>query len=80
MERGAYDLHMMQLMPLPPHIPWFIKIRMVLLLVLAYSGCRGKDTLNGCVSVCLMLLTSKACRYYLKSKNTLHKYIICYID
>ena len=43
LERGANDLHMVQLMPLPPHhlllqqnLEWFI------LLILAYPGCPGK--------------------------------------
>ena len=50
LERGADDLHMIQLMPVPPHHPllrqnpeWFI------LLVPAYPGCRGKRPLNVCV-------------------------------
>ena len=50
LERGANDLHMVQLMPLPPrHLllqqnpEWFI------LLVQAYLGCPGQRSLNGCV-------------------------------
>ena len=52
LERGANDLHMVQLMPLPPrHLllqqnpEWFI------LLVPAYPGCPGKRPLNVCVCV-----------------------------
>ena len=54
LERSANDLHMVQLMPLPPrHLllqqnpEWFI------LLVPAYPGCPGKRPLNGCVCVCV---------------------------
>jgi len=48
LERGANDLHMVQLMPLPPHH--------LLLhhLVLAYPGCSGKRPSNGLSSVVLM--------------------------
>ena len=56
MERGANDLHLVQLMPLPPrHLllqqnpEWFI------LLVPAYPGCPGKRPLNGCVCVYIEL-------------------------
>ena len=52
LERGANDLHMVQLMPLPPHHlllqqnpEWFI------LLVPAYPGCPGKRLLKVCVCV-----------------------------
>jgi len=42
LERGANDLHMDQLMPLPPIISWFIKIQIGLtFLTLAYPGCPG---------------------------------------
>ena len=51
LERGANELHMVQLMPLTPrHLllqqnpEWFI------LLVPAYPVCPGKRPLNGCVS------------------------------
>ena len=53
-ERGANDLHMVQLMPLPPHhiliqqnLEWFI------LLVLAYPGCPGKKAVKR-LCVCLL--------------------------
>ena len=51
LERGADDLHMVQLMPLPSHHllhqqnpEWFI------FLVPAYPGCPGKRPLSGCSS------------------------------
>ena len=55
LERGANDLHMVQLMPLPPrrlllqqNPKWFI------LLVLAYPGCPGKKAIKWlCVCVCV---------------------------
>ena len=57
LERGANDLHMVQLMPLPPHHlllqqnpEWFI------LLVRSYLGCPGKKAvkhLRVCVYVCV---------------------------
>ena len=55
LERGANDLHMVQLMPLPPHHrllqknpEWFI------LLVPAYPGCPGKKAVERlCVCVCV---------------------------
>ena len=56
MERGANDLHMVQLMPLQPrHLliqqnpEWFI------LLVPAYPICPGKRPLNSCVCVCVFV-------------------------
>ena len=52
LEQGANDLHMVQLMPLPPHHlllqqnpEWFI------LLILAYPGCPGKRPSNDCVCI-----------------------------
>jgi len=52
LEPGANDLHMVQLMPLPPHHQqnpeWFI------LLVPAYPGCPGKKAIKRlCVCVCV---------------------------
>jgi len=51
MQRGAIGLHLIQLMPLPPHHlllqqnpEWFT------FLVPAYPGCPGKRRLNGCNS------------------------------
>jgi len=44
LDQGANDLHMVQLMPLPPIISCFIKIQIGLTFVLpAYPGCSGKD-------------------------------------
>jgi len=44
MEQCANDLHMAQLMPLPPTISCFIKIQIGLtFLVLAYPGSPGKE-------------------------------------
>jgi len=44
LERGANNLHMVWLMPLPP---CFIKIQIGLtFLVLAYPGCPGKEAIK----------------------------------
>jgi len=46
-EQGADDLHMVYLMPLPPHHPCFIKIQIgSTFLVLAYSGYPGKEAVK----------------------------------
>jgi len=45
LERGVNDLHMVQLMPLPPFISCFIKIQngsVFLVPANAYPGCFGK--------------------------------------
>jgi len=60
LQRGANDLHMVQLMPLPPrHLllqqnpEWFI------FLVPAYPGCPGKKAIKRlCVCVCVSVLVS----------------------
>jgi len=55
LERGANDLHMVQLMTLPPRpiISCFIKIQIGLtFLVPAYAACPGKEAVKR-VSVCL---------------------------
>ena len=57
LERGANDLRVVQLMPLPPRYlllqqnpEWFI------LLVPAYPGCPGKEAVKRlCVCVCVMM-------------------------
>jgi len=55
LERCANDLHMVQLMPLPPIISCFIKIQIGLtFLVPAYPGCPGKEALK-CVFACLSI-------------------------
>jgi len=67
MERGANELHMVQLMPLPPHHlllnwnpEWFN------LLVPAYPDFPGKKPLNGC--------SSSSCRCLFSKKNiTVHQ-------
>ena len=47
LERGANDLHMVQLMPLPPIISCSSKIQNGLPFFLAaYPGCPGKKPLN----------------------------------
>jgi len=49
--KGANDLHMIQLMLLPPHYLLLIKIQDGLtFLVPAYSSCPGKRPLNRCLS------------------------------
>ena len=61
LERGANDLHMVQLMPLPPHHlllkqnpEWFI------LLLPAYPGCPGKKAVKRlCVCVCVAMPKEK---------------------
>jgi len=54
LEQGANDLHMVQLMPLPPH-HLFIEIQVGFTSVVpAYTGCPGKKAIKqlGCLSVC----------------------------
>jgi len=47
LERGANDLHMVQLMPLPPIISCFFKIQNgSTFLVPAYPGCHGKEAIK----------------------------------
>jgi len=47
LERGANDLHIVQLMQLPPIISCFIKIHNVsTFLVLAFVGCPGKEAIT----------------------------------
>ena len=56
-DRGA-DLHTAQLMPLPLTVSCFSKIQIgFTFLVPADSGSSGKGPLNGCVPVCLSILT-----------------------
>ena len=53
LERGASDLHMVQLMPLPPHRLLLIKIPIGLtFLVPAYPGCPGKESVKWVSCVC----------------------------
>jgi len=54
LERGANDLHMVQLMPLPPRdFLLNVKIHIGLTFLLpAYPGCPGKDAVKQ-MSVCL---------------------------
>jgi len=57
LERDA-DLHTAQLMPLPLTASCFSKIQIgFTFLVPAHSGSSGKGPLNGCVRVCLSILT-----------------------
>jgi len=48
LEHGANDLHMMQLMPLPPHcLIVSLKSRMgFAFLIPAYPGCPGKEAVK----------------------------------
>jgi len=60
MERGAEVSHMVYLMPMPLHLVYIRKSKMVILLVHAYPGCPGKKAV-GWVYMCLSgfpLLTS----------------------
>jgi len=51
LERGADDLHMVQLMPLPPPSSLaLVKSRMVYLSGAVLPGLFSKKTLNGCSS------------------------------
>ena len=53
LERGA-DLHMAQLMPLPPTLSCFSKIQIGFsFLVPAHPGSPGKRAVKGCVCVCV---------------------------
>jgi len=48
LERGANDLHMVQLMPLPPHhllLNWNSDW-VLIFLVPAYPGCHGKEAVK----------------------------------
>jgi len=45
LERGANDLHVIQLMPLPLHVSCFIQISLTSLMP-AYRGCRGKEAIK----------------------------------
>ena len=47
LDQGADDLHIVQLMPLPPRHPCFIKIQIGLtFLVMAYPGYPGKEAVK----------------------------------
>ena len=51
LERGADDLHMVQLMPQPlHHLLLQLNPEQFVFLVPAYPGCPGKRLLNGCSS------------------------------
>jgi len=51
MVRGANDLHMVQLMPLPPILSCFIKMQVDLtFLVPVYPGCPGRGVCLSCLS------------------------------
>jgi len=53
LEGSANDLHIVQLMPLPTIISFFIEIQNgSAFLVWAYPGCPGKRPLNWCSSKC----------------------------
>ena len=55
LERGA-DLHMAQLLPLPPTVSCFSKIQIgFTFLVLARLVVPDKGPLNGCVCVCVFV-------------------------
>ena len=73
LERGANDLHVVQLMPLPPHHlllqqnpEWFI------LLLTAYPGCPGKRPLNICVCVWHISNIPKKLHYHEVKKSKWH--------
>ena len=58
LERGANDLHMVQLMPLSPHhLLLQQNPECFILLVPAYPGCPGKSPLNDYVRVFVILVT-----------------------
>ena len=58
LERGA-DLHMAQLMPLPPTVSCFSKIKIgFTFLVLAHPGSPGKGPLIGCFYFCIELCSA----------------------
>ena len=55
LQQSADDLHMVQLMPLPPIISCFIRIQNgSAFLISAYHGCPGKRRLNGCLNRVLL--------------------------
>ena len=54
LERGANDLHMVQLMPLPPHhLLLQQNPELFTLLVPAYQDCPGKKAVK-CLCVCVL--------------------------
>jgi len=54
LERCANDLHIIQLMPLPPTVSCLIQIQIgFTFLVLAYPGRPGKETAKRVSSICL---------------------------
>jgi len=62
LERGTNDLHMVQLMPLPPPSSLArVKSRIVYLSGAGFPGCLGKwkKTLNGCSSSSKTYMTTK---------------------
>jgi len=59
LEQSANDLHMVQLMPLPPHHLAPVKSRMVYLSGAGwFLGCPEKRPLNGCSSVVVVKIAS----------------------
>ena len=55
LEQGADDLHMVQLMPLPPrHLLFQQNLEWFILLVPAYPGCPGKKAVKQ-LSECVLL-------------------------
>ena len=69
LERGANDLHMVQLKPLPPHRLCFIKIQNgFTFLVLSYPGCPGKKAAK-LVSVCYEHRCNKRLQTFFILKN-----------
>jgi len=69
LERGANDLHIVQLMPLPPRHISFIKILIGLtFLVPAYPRRCGKEAAKW-VSVCLLIDIASECQNYWKLRK-----------
>jgi len=81
LERGA-DLHMAQLMPLPPMVSCFSKIQVgFTFLVPADLGSPGKGPLNGsvcvyvcCISIILLQLCSVGCQL---TNKRIYYFLLC---
>ena len=65
LERGANDLHMVQLMPLPPHhLLLQQNPERFILLVLTYPGCPGKKAVKRfCVCLCVFQAPAECFMY-----------------
>jgi len=81
-ERSTDDLHVVQLMPLPPIISCFIKIQSgSAFLVLAYPGCPVKAAVKWAIVVymCRWLNLEELCKPIKQNKISTMKYSAVYL-